>query len=373
MRKGVVAVLEVGSKKLTCVIGQRGVNGTFVIKSLAEVDYDGFSESDFFDVNGLTEAVIEVTGEAVKNARSPIDKLYIGVPGEFSIIRTKESLISFPRKKRIKKREIEDLHSRYRLSENSDYRIIDVAAVYYTLDDNRRVLNPENCVSSKLGGLLSYVLCDKFFIKLFENICRKACIDEVEFISECLAESLLLFTDEERQYNRILVDVGYITTTMAVVRGNGILFQKAFSFGGGHITAGLMEKLGVSFDLAELLKRKINLGYDVNADGVYKLLLNDEEYRIPLQKANVAVRFSLDELAEKLEAALRECPIELTANVNVSLTGGGLAYMRGGKEYLSNRLELGVGVVAPRVPYMNKPDESACLGLLNYALIKNEN
>ena len=150
-------------------------------------------------------------------------------------------------------------------------------------------------------------------------------------------------------------------------------FQKAFSFGGGHITAGLMEKLGVSFDLAELLKRKINLGYDVNSDGVYILLLNDEEYRIPLQKANVAVRFSLDELSEKLEAALRECPIELTSNVNVSLTGGGLSYMRGGKEYLSNRLELGVGVVAPRVPYMNKPDESACLGLLNYALIKNEN
>ena len=36
MTKDAVAVLEIGSQKVTCIIGQHGVNGTFLIKSLAE-------------------------------------------------------------------------------------------------------------------------------------------------------------------------------------------------------------------------------------------------------------------------------------------------------------------------------------------------
>ena len=311
MTKDSVAILEVGSQKITCIIGQRGVNGTFIIKSIAESDYDGFSDGQFFDINSLAEAVKEVIAETSKNARTSVDKLYVSVPGEFSTARTKEHTLAFARKKRIRKREIEDLHTSFSLSENSEYVITDTSAIYYTLDDNRRVAHPENILSYRLGGFLCYMFGEKYYIQLMTNICRKAGVKKIEFIAEALAEAKYLLTREEKDVKRVVVDVGYLTTNVFIAFGNGILFQKAFSYGGGYITAELMEKMDVDFDMAERLKRKINLGYDTRAEGSYKLTVNDEDFLLSLQKANFTVRFCLDKLAENIDKTLRECPFEL--------------------------------------------------------------
>ena len=68
---------------------------------------------------------------------------------------------------------------------------------------------------------------------------------------------------------------------------------------------------------------------------------------------------------------MRDCPLDLTINAPIALTGGGVAYMRGAKEYLSSRLEMPIQLLTPQIPFMNKPDESALLSLLNEALERN--
>lgn len=368
MIKDSAAVLEVGSQKLTCIIGQRGVNNTFIIKSIAECDYDGFSDGRFFDLTSLANAVREVLSVTAKNSRTAIDKLYISVPGEFTKVSIKEHTLAFRTKKKIKKHEIEDLHSSFSLSNASQFEITDTSAIYYTLDDNRRVVDPEGIISYKLGGLLCYMLGDRYYLKLLKTICAKVGVKNVEFISETLAEAKYLVQQEERNLKHVIVDVGYLTTNVFVTYGGGVLYQKAFSDGGGYITAALMEKMDIDFELAEKLKRKINLGYDTRIEGHYRILVNDMDYNIPMQKANFTVRSCYDGLAEKIDKILRECPTELKLNSPIGITGGGISYMRGGTEYLSSRLELPVNSIAPTIPYMNKTHESALLALLNEAL-----
>lgn len=372
MRKKSVAVLEIGSRYVTCIIGERGVNGTFIIKSVSECEYDGFENGIFYDNGSIADAVAYVLQETSKNARMRITDLFIGVPGEFSTVKTKKHTLAFTRKKRIKNRDINDLFNIFELKTESDFVITDVSAIYFELDDNRHVLNPENYVSCKLGGLLSFMLCKKDFVRLMTNMCKTVGVKNITFISESLAEGLFLFHPEERQYQRILVDIGYLTTNITVIQGGGVLFQKAFSYGGGYITASLMDKLDLPFDIAEKLKRKINLGYETNAEGKYKIAVNDDLYDIPLQKANFIVRFCIDEIGEKINGILDLWQIDYSSNVPLALTGGGLCYMRGAKEILSTRIDMAINTVVPTVPSMNKPDASACLALLDYALAKAE-
>lgn len=370
MSKETVAVLEVGSQKITCVIGSRGVNNTFAIKSYFEQEYEGFSDGDFFDINSLSFAVKKTVSEAVKNSRGVMNKLYVSVPSEFCTVRTRDCSISFTRKRRVKESDVAELHNKLSLSKNSDYAIIDVAAVYYSLSDGRQTENPIGQISERLGGLLTYVLCDKYYCSLLTATCKSVKPFAIEFVSEALAESSLLLT--EKKLNRILVDVGYLTTSFAVLKGNGIVYLKAFSYGGGYLRAALMEEFKITFEQAEQLKRKINLGYDkTDASGVYKLFSGDEAVSVPLQRANAVVRASLDNLAEQIEERLRECA-DLPENDVIALTGGGISFMRGAKEYLSTRLGYGLNVVAARVPLMSNPDEAACLSVLNLALSKQE-
>ena len=373
MTKDAVAVLEVGSQMITCIVGQRGVNGTFLVKSLAECEYEGFCDGDFFDVPSLTAAVKEVLSKTAQSARTSIEKLYVSVPGEFSTARTKEHTLAFARKKRINKREISDLHNSLALADRSEYVITDTSAVYYTLDDNRRVHNPEGVHSYKLGGLLSYLFAKKSYVRLLTNICKSAGVASVEFISETLAQAKYLVPTEDKDVKRIVIDVGYLTTNVFITLGNGVLYQKAFSYGGGYITADLMKGLDVDFGVAERLKRKINLGYDINYEGNYLLVINDEDYPLPLQKTNFTVRFCLDKLASLIDETLHDCPLDLRINTPIGITGGGIAHMRGAKEYMASRLEMPVQILTPNIPYMNKPDETACLSLLNEALDRNQN
>jgi cell division ATPase FtsA len=57
VKKNKAAVLDFGSSKLTAIIGERGVNNTFVIRGSGEAEYAGFSNGEFFESDKLFDAV----------------------------------------------------------------------------------------------------------------------------------------------------------------------------------------------------------------------------------------------------------------------------------------------------------------------------
>ena len=165
MTKDSVALLEIGSQKITCIIGQRGVNGTFLIKSLAECEYEGFCDGNFFDQQSLSRAISEVLKNTSKAARTSIGKLFVSVPGEFSYVKVKESSLAFTRKKRIRSRDIQDLFDQMGSDDGNGYVLTDAHAIHYRLDDNRRVYDAEGLKSFKISALISYVYTSTVLIK----------------------------------------------------------------------------------------------------------------------------------------------------------------------------------------------------------------
>ena len=83
MQKKQVAVFDIGSSKITAVIGQRGVNQTFIIKGRYFYDYDGFADGAFFGVERL-QRILRSLADVVR--KNKIDTIYVGVPGEFTHI-----------------------------------------------------------------------------------------------------------------------------------------------------------------------------------------------------------------------------------------------------------------------------------------------
>ena len=49
MQKKQVAIIDIGSSKVTAMLGERGINKTFIVKGSFSYDYDGFDNSVFFD------------------------------------------------------------------------------------------------------------------------------------------------------------------------------------------------------------------------------------------------------------------------------------------------------------------------------------
>ena len=369
MQKKQSAIIDIGSSQITAVVGERGINKTFVIKGRFTYDYDGYSEGEFFDKDKLCRCLFLASEKIVSVSQGKLDTVYVGVPGEFTSVIVRDSQISFPKKKKITVGDLDTLFDAGFVMHSKKHTLINRSAVSYELDDFRRLADPVGVKSEILKGKLSFVSCDNKFLETVIPPIKRAGIPHVECVSTPLSQALYLVEPEVRDRVAIIADVGYIATTLTIIQGDGILYQKSFGYGGGYITAQISEKFEIDFDLAEKLKRKANL-CSISIGGSYSLIDCDGEY-YPSDDIKNAVLLSLDTLCEELSKGLEESNIVVPDYVPLYITGGGVTYIRGAKEHVASRLGMMVEVLSPKVPMMDKPTESTVLSLLDIALEQN--
>lgn len=365
------AILDFGSSKITVLIGERGVNDTINVKGFGASKYAGFGNGEWVKPEELGEAINKAITAAELNSGIKITHLYVGVPGEFTAVDCREVNVALPKRRKINDNDVLALMDAGDDFDQSVSEVINIQPIYYNLDNDRRLLQPVGVISSKLGGVLSYITAEVRFSGFIRKILADMGIASVEYVSSVLAESLLLFDETERDNTAVLIDVGYFTTSVAVIRGDGILSLGSFSLGGAHITGDLAEALGISFTDAENLKRKVVLSINASDNDIYEIGGDNSVKTLSASLVNEIVIHRVFVIGKMVEKCLEMCKYETPDYIPYSLTGGGISYIRGAKDVLSQKLGRNVEVVTPRLPQVNKPDMSSSWGLLDMA-IKND-
>lgn len=365
-----VAILDFGSSKITVLIGERGVNNTISISGMGECNYAGFSDGRWFEPDQLSMVIGRAISSAETNSRTKIRHLYIGVPGEFSACVCNEVSLSLSKKRKITEADVDALHEQgdtFKLQ--TKYTLINSQPIYYTIDDERRLIQPIGLSSGKLGGVISYILAENEFIHFIDKIMDELGIESIEYVSSILAETLFLFDGVKRDQYVVLIDVGYITTSVAVARGDGILSLYSFSTGGGHISGDLALELDIPFTQAENLKQKVVLSLNMGDEDVYAVnTTRDTVVNFPAKEVNRIVMDRIKTIAKTVEGCLDKCKYDYPDYIPYYLTGGGLSYLKGSRDYLSKLLNKPVEIIAPSLPQFNRPHLSSSLGLLDMVL-----
>lgn len=364
-----VAVLDFGSGKIEVLIGGRGVNNTICISGMGECDYAGFVEGEWLAPEQLSYAIGHAIHMAEANSRTEIRHLYVGVPGEFTTVVCRDASISLTKKRKVTDEDVEILHDQCNdFDDDPEYKLINVGPIYYTLDDDRRLIQPVGLSGKMLNGHISYVLAEKRFIDFIGEILASIGIETVEYVSSVLAEELLLFDEITRDQYVVLIDVGHITTSVAVGRGDGLLSLSNFSLGGGHITGDLAMAFGITFPQAESLKRKVVLSLNASDADVYEITDRDTRIPFPAKTVNEIVMERIKIMATTIEKCLSQCAYEYPNYIPYHLTGGGLSYLKGARDYLSKRLNKPVEIIAPSLPPFARPNLSTSIGLMDMML-----
>ena len=284
MQKKQIAVIDVGSSKITALIGERGINKTFIIKARKDYAYDGYADGEFFDAAGVKRVLFSVAAFITNTVSKREIRVYVGVPGEFTKVTVKNSQISFSGKKRITETDIDALFDSAFVPASAKYSLINRSAIVYELDDYRRLANPIGATSEILKGTLSFIVCSNYFIEIVKNTLRAAGIDEVDCVSSSLAEVMYLLEPETRDRIVMLLDVGYISSTFTLVQGDGILYQRSFAYGG---VRKLSENANIRLRRLYVINTFNRICNHVNGDyayfsranaskGLYKVLVSDK-------------------------------------------------------------------------------------------------
>lgn len=371
MQKKFAAILDIGSSKITALIGEQGVNNSFIIRGKGESEYAGFCDGEFLELDKLQLACGFALSKAEEQARMKIEALYVGVPAEFSFCDCVEVETSFKRKVKVNRDDLSYLYSKALNKEVMKTKtLVSCNPIWFKLDDGRKTFVFEKQKTQSIKAKVSLVYVENSFISLFNEILGQLKIESVEYISAPLAQANNLFSAGEKQRGALVVDVGYITTSVFGVLGDGIAGLGAFSLGGGHISADLSEGFEISFSEAEMLKKEIVLSVNSKKVGNYEVNVENQVLFVPIVSANEIVRERIDMIASCIRRCFQRLSEQNLENAQLYLTGGGLSYITGSKEYLEKCLGREIQILCPNVPAFAKPELSSSISVLSEALKK---
>lgn len=370
VQKKFTAVLDFGSSKLFLCLGRKGVNGTFAIRCLTETKYAGFNEGEFLEPEKLYDAVKQAIQSGEIGNKQKITTLYVGVPAEFCMVECKEITKHFANKIKLTKENIDEI-SKLAINKDllKDKTLISCSPNWVKLDDERKVLDYECEKTTKITTEICSIYAENYFIKAVNSILAKIGIESVEYICASEAQAKYLLSDEERTRENIIIDVGYISSSVMCACGRGITNLKTFSLGGAHVSADLAECLDITFEQGEALKREIVLSINSKkSEDCYEVNVKNKVLPVPINFANEVVKARLDMMCQLIKKIINNFGVENSQFVTVYLTGGGLSYIKGSRDYLAKSIGRNVQLLVPSMPELAKPHLSSVLSVLNSAL-----
>ncbi len=369
-----VLVFDIGSSKLRAMVASEGVNNTFIVKSQTVVVYPGYYEGRFLDEEGLVDVFDGVLNELDFEVGKNGNKVYIGVPAEFSSVQSTSANLNFGERKKIKKSDLDTLfYSASEKAKEENVEILTVCPIIYKLDEGRVVSEPIGETASSISAELSIIYAGRGFICLFNNIVGNLGFESVEYISEPLCEGLLCINKDDREDLNMLINIGDLTTSVAFVKGEGLVSLYSFSYGGGHITNDLSEAFELSLNEADRLKRQIVLSLKGKNNDFYELMSDSGKIvKIPLVEANEVVGYRLDTIGSAVMQCLQLFSKQYISYLPVYLTGSGVSLIKGGRDYLAKCLGRNISYGVPPIPGKEKPQNSSILSLVGYALRSND-
>lgn len=326
-------VLDIGSGKLSLLTCIKPKN-KLTILTRDEIEYDGFMDGSFLNEGTLPFSLQKIVNANVKKFKKNIDKVYVGVPSEFCVCVCKRVTKKYEKTKRINSADIKNLFDGVDDFENSkEYNVLNFSAMQFVLDDGYKTISPIGKKTQTIIMDCSYVLAKKSFCRLLKSALQFCGVSDAEFLSAALGQGLMCIDKNDSLTPIAVVDVGHITTSVAIVKGEGLALLSSFSLGGGHISSDLMQLMQIPFADADAIKRKVLLTIEAEKDEKYSTCVGGKLVNAVIPITNGIVKSRIENIAGIIKNILDID--DMFENVKIYLTGNGLVHIRGAKQILS--------------------------------------
>ena len=367
--KTMVAAIDFGTSKIVTLVAENSGAQRCDIVGAGIAAYDGFLPEGWNNLTDIDKRIRESIQEAEQQSRRKIKELNVGVPGAFTKVYTTEARVQLsgpdPRVTATDVRAVFDEAAK-NLGAYNGVKVHSSPA-WFMVDDGKKTLEPVGMKGRELSAMVSFVIANKFFVDDVNLRLAGMGIKATGFYSAPAGEAMLYLPEEDRDRTAILIDVGYLNTEVMAVEGDALIFHRYIDIGGGNIAADLSIELDIPLKYAE---DKIKHAY------VFGISTPNETYEVPSSDGQSTRSFTreqvsdiilrrVDEIADEIKKAIDESGLKLGSWSNIYLTGGGLAFNRGGKDYLASKLGRPVRETPKRTVRMNSHVYSSTMGLMD--------
>ena len=369
--KTTVATIDFGTSKIVTLVAENSGSQRCDIIAAGVAKYDGYLDEGWNNPADLDEAIRRSIADAEEQAGIKIREINVGVPGAFTrVYATKVSIGLKGTDPRVTAGDVKQAFNRAAENlEDIPGVVIHSSPAWFMVDSSKKTLEPVGMKGREMTAFISFVVGNRYFIDDVTTRMAEQGITVSGFFSTTAGEAMLYLNEQDRDHTSVLIDMGYLNTEIIGVEGDAVIYHKIINAGGGDIAVALAEGLDISLTAAEDIKRRFVYGIE-SGEERFEVSGGDGEKATAFTREQVKpiICRAVDEIADEIKESIDNDFGGLGNWSSVFMTGGGLSFNRGGKEYLGGRLGRPVQETPRRTTKLNSHCFSSALGLMDLVI-----
>jgi cell division protein FtsA len=248
--------LDAGSHWTRCLVGVLE-NSHLRLVGAGEAPSAGWRKSRIADQQALADSLAAAARAAEQSAGVPIGSAVAGMGGLTIEGLNNRGLYYMGREREI---EAEDMRfaveKAYRVNMPMDRMILQVAPQDFIVDGRAEYWNPQGTRGSRLESFVHLITASSQEHHCLVSAMHQVGLEAEETIFESFAAAYAAVKPEERAEGVVVVDVGAHSTEVVIYYGEALLGSAAVPISGDHFTRDVAQRLCISFEDAERLKRE---------------------------------------------------------------------------------------------------------------------
>ena len=331
MNSDLVAVLDLGSTKVTCLVASADGADGMTIDAVASVPCKGMRRGQVADMSEVSRAIADVVRRVELEVEEDIESLVVGVSGaHIEGISSQGYKPIVPAGRKLTHQDVLEVinHSRS-VTIPADREQIQSLPREFRVDGQRNVHKPVGMPGSKLEVLTYIATGQSSSLQNIEQCVNGAGKRVEQMLIQSLASGVGVLTPEEMDLGVAVVDIGGSTTDVAIFVNGSIAFSASIPVGGIAVSSDLSQLLKTSPEEAERLKLESGSALAKlvdDKDSVEVLQLGQPSAR-PMQRKVLCeiIQSRMKEIAKLVGKQIDLSNLGALLPGGIVLTGGGSA------------------------------------------------
>ena len=386
-KSGVIAALDIGSTKISCLIAEPVAQkhrpadseerNALKILGIGHQLSRGVRAGSIVNVDEAERAIRLAVDAAERMAQRTISEVYVNVSGgrPQSRVHTATAKVATGQ---VSPRDLDRILDQALAAVDPGRRhVLHISPIQYQVDDAKGIKAPAGMFGETLGLDLGVVTVEPAHLKNLSLAIDRAHLSIAGFVIAPYAAARAVLAEDEMSLGVTLIDMGGATTSFAIFHDGNLVSADVIPLGGMHITNDVARGLSTTIAHAERMKTLWGSAIASQIDEREMIAVPllgergvDTVQKVPRSMLTGIIRPRIEEIFEMLRGRLEASGTSHLAGRRAVLTGGAsqLTGVRDvAAQWLDRQVRMGLPAHVGGMPEAaHSPGFAVCAGLLNY-------
>jgi len=325
VKKDRVAAIDVGTTKVCTIMADVYDNEGLRVLGVGVAPSHGLHKGLVVNINEAKESIKQSVRIAEQMAGRRLESAYVGVTGRHITSVNNKGSIAITRNNQVVR--TDDLKRVLDVARSvkvpTEQKLLHVIPREYVVDGQGGVKNPIGMHGFRLDVETHIITAAITSIQNLTKCIRGIGVEVEDLIMEPLASAEAVLEPEEKQDGVLLADIGGGTTDLALFKDNTIYHTSVLPVAGYQVTRDISVGLGITFELAEEMKKRYGDVTPKEDDfSAKEISITGDGHSISYNDLSEIIRVRVEEMLRLIMLELPQSDYRKLIPAGLVITGG---------------------------------------------------